>query len=244
MRSWCILKSARNSQGKKRMFVSQAARRSHSEHAFVVFVQSRILYLLSWHNTKLTGFQGRAHSRHRARPQPVRTKVDQFSPKAAGKGPLCYPLIQWKCSHLIFRSFVPRVQLEGEGQSSKVEMEQLLCSIVNWTEGEWKGMTIMNQTNQIKKTGLFGSVCLCCEKYLLGAWLQMTGLFALLWGQWPESWNGLHCNTTHTHTHIEPTQSINIHTGCAALAISRKVKWISPKDNHTHYSITAMLLTK
>lgn len=29
-------------------------------------------------------------------------------------------------------------------------------------------------------------------KYLQGAWLQMTGLSALLWGRWPESWNGLH----------------------------------------------------
>lgn len=38
----------------------------------------------------------------------------------------------WVGTHLIFWSFVPRVQLEAERQPTEVEMEQLLCSIVNW----------------------------------------------------------------------------------------------------------------
>lgn len=41
-------------------------------------------------------------------------------------------------AHLIFWSFIPRVQLERKRQASEVEMEQLLCSIVNCTQGKEK----------------------------------------------------------------------------------------------------------
>lgn len=40
--------------------------------------------------------------------------------------------IDERIAHLVFWSFIPRVQLERERQASKVEMEQLLGSIVNW----------------------------------------------------------------------------------------------------------------
>ena len=44
-------------------------------------------------------------------------------------------------SHLILGSFVPRVQLEGEGQPAEVEVEELLCCDVNCrgqTEAGWR----------------------------------------------------------------------------------------------------------
>lgn len=41
-------------------------------------------------------------------------------------------------AHLIFWSFIPWVQLERKRQASEVEMEQLLCSIVNCTQGKEK----------------------------------------------------------------------------------------------------------
>lgn len=115
-------------------------------------------------------------------------------------------------THLIFWSFVPRVQLEGERQPTKVEMEQLLCSIVNWKKKSQLDKAIVQNNPK-------------AERLMLARWFGLStswvsGSKRLVYLLYCRG-NGLRVEMdsteTHTHTHTVSATSISIQTGCAAL---------------------------
>lgn len=130
-------------------------------------------------------------------------------------------------AHLIFWSFIPWVQLKRKRQASEVEMEQLLCSIVNCTQGKEKRKVLKKESDKIKKTHthkiIWGKVlcrvppgCVAPNDWSI---CSIVGAMA-----WELKWTPL---KTHTHT------SINIQTGRAALLgeLSQRCKQVSLNES-------------
>jgi len=118
--------------------VLKITKQTHSPQGYGFFVHSHII---NHHSIKLTAITGHAQGKHDLtfhfpdEGKSLRPQDCLDSPGVGGNGlsALLRLADEQIDSHLIFWSFIPRIQLEGERQASKVEMEQLLCSVVNWT---------------------------------------------------------------------------------------------------------------
>lgn len=124
---------------KKKSFVpkyKQAARQSHSQHAFDFHSFSH--HLLLWHNTKLTGIQAHAWGTYRAWPQSVHMRGNHFNHKAA--------LLPLGCEETTTQPFFKRLTGKSEETFSPRTLELRSMSPVGrrrTAHGSWDGTTAL-----------------------------------------------------------------------------------------------------